>query len=164
MRIAALTASLAAALVLAACNEPDDRPYLSFAGGGFVFNYRIGQAFYGFVAQPKKPMPEGAMIEARFEIPGSEAPFVERRPTTAGMLRYTFRTPPLKGIVKDHKYRVELRVIASGSDEVLASYVNSYHTDVNQASLPDKPLVLGPGYTPNPEVDISKLPSDKSLE
>ena len=164
MRAIFFLLTLTMALALAGCNEKDDRPYLSFAGGGFIFNYRIGQAFYGFVAKPRRGIPDGAVIEARFEVPGSDQPFIERQPAKTGMLQYTFRTPALKGIVKDHKYKVELRVIEPGTAKVLASYDKSFYTDVDQRTMPDKALVLGPGYTPNPEVDISKLPSDKSLE
>jgi len=164
MRALSLLAVLTLALALAGCNESDTRPYLKFAGGGFIFNYRIGEAFYGFVAKPQKAIPEGAVLEARFEVPGSEQPFVQRQPAKSGMLRYSFRTPPLHGIVKNHKYQAELRVLAPGDGKVLASYTQSYYTNVDQRTLPDKPLVLGPGYTPNPAVDISRLPSDKSLE
>ena len=164
MRAFSLLTALTLALALAGCNEGDTQPYLKFAGGGFIFNYRIGEAFYGFVAKPQRAIPDGAMLEARFEVPGSDQPFVQRQPARNGMLRYSFRTPALRGIVKDHKYAAELRVLAPGDDRVLASYTQSYYTDVDQRSLPDKPLVLGPGYTPNPEVDISRLPSDKSLE
>jgi hypothetical protein len=160
MRIINLVLSLVLGLALAACNETDDRPYLVFAGGGFVFNYRIGQAFYGFVAKPKKAMPEDAMIEARFEVPGSDKPFIAQRAAQSGMLVYVFKTPPLTGIVKNHKYKVELRVIEAGTSKVLASYANSYFTHVDQKTLPDEPLVLGPGYAPNPEVDLSTLPAD----
>jgi len=164
MRAISLLALLAFALALAGCNESDTRPYLKFAGGGFMFNYRVGRAFYGFVAKPLKTMPDGAVLEARFEVPGSDQPYVQRRPAQNGMLQYSFRTPPLHGIVKNHKYQAELRVLTSADGKVLASYTHSFYTNVDQRTLPDKPLVLGPGYTPNPEVDISKLPSDKSLE
>ena len=34
----------------------------------------------------------------------------------------------------------------------LARYERSFHTDVDQASLPSKPLVVGPGYEPNPDL------------
>jgi hypothetical protein len=160
MRIIALVLSLALGAALAACEDSADKPYLVFAGGGFVFNYHLGQAYYGFVAKPGKALPEGATIEARFEVPGSDQPFVMQQPARDGMLRYAFRTPPLKGIIKDHQYQVELRVIEAGSDKILASYSHSYYTDVDQKTLPDKPLVLGPNYAPNPEVDLSKLPAN----
>ncbi len=59
------------ALLLAACGEDANAPYLSFAGGGFIFNYRNAEAFYGFVAKPLRTLPEGGVIEAQFEVPGS---------------------------------------------------------------------------------------------
>ena len=158
MRVIGLVLSLTLGLALAACDD-STRPYLSFAGGGFVFNYRIGQAYYGFIAKPGKALPAGAMIEARFEVPGSDKPFIAQLPAQTGMLHYAFKTPPLTGILRNHRYKVELRVIEAGTAKVLASYANSYFTDVDQKTLPDKPLVLGPGYTPNPEVDLSKQPA-----
>ncbi len=60
---------LAAALFLTACGEDPNAPYLNFAGGGFVFNYRNAEAFYGFVAKPVRTLPEGGSIEAQFEVP-----------------------------------------------------------------------------------------------
>lgn len=164
MRALSLLTVIALALTVAGCNESDTKPYLKFAGGGFIFNYRVGQAFYGFVAKPLKAIPKGAVLEARFEVPGSDRPYIQRQPAQDGMLRYSFRTPPLHGIVKNHKYRAELRILAPDGGKVLAGYTQTYYTNVDQRSLPDKPLVLGPGYTPNPDVDISRLPSDKSLE
>ena len=127
MRIIATFLAFAFALALSACNEPDDSAYLAFAGGGFIFNYRIGQAYYGFVAKPKKTIPQGAVIQARFEVPGSDEPFIQRQPGAKnGMLQYAFKTPPLKGIVKDHKYKAELRVIDPGTSKVLATYDHSF--------------------------------------
>ncbi|MBI3673159.1 MAG: hypothetical protein HY245_07045, partial [Rhizobiales bacterium] len=49
--------ALAPALVLTACGDDSTTPYLEFAGGGFVFNYRSANHFYGFVARQKKPVP-----------------------------------------------------------------------------------------------------------
>jgi hypothetical protein len=160
MRLASAVILLALTLALASCEGEDDRPYLAFAGGGFIFNYRIGEAFYGFVARPERALPADAVIEARFEVPGAEEPFVTSQPARTGMLRYSFKTPPLRGIVRGHRYRVELRVIEEGTGKVLATYENSYYTDVDQKTLPDKPLVLGPGYRRNPAVDLNLLPAE----
>ena len=68
--------ALALAITLSACGEDASSPYLDFAGGGFIFNYRNAEAFYGFVAKPLRRLPEGAVIEARFDMPGNAAPFV----------------------------------------------------------------------------------------
>lgn len=152
-----LLAILLMALVgLAACGDDEGKPYLAFAGGGFVFNYRIGEAFYGFVAKPERALPEGALIEARFENPAGGDPIVVSHPARSGQLTYSFQTPPLKGIVADRDYRVELSLLDPASGKVYAAYAKTFRTGVSQADLPDKPLVLGPAYTPNPEADLPR--------
>lgn len=142
---------LMALLFLAGCEDEQAKPYLEFQGGGFVFNYRNAEAFYGFVAKPNRPMPEGAVIEVSFEVPGFPDKYVIREPARPGQLQYMFRTPPLHGIEKDHDYQAMMRVLNQGGAE-LAQYKKAFRSDVDQASLPDKPLVIGPGYTPNPEL------------
>lgn len=145
---------LLAALSLAGCGEDASKPYLVFAGGGFVYNYRIGEAFYGFVARPERTLPEGAVIEARFENPSGGDRIVVAQPAKAGQLQYSFKTPPLKGIRDGHDYQVELRVLNPETGGTYATYSKTFRTDVDQSTLPDKPLVLGPTYTPNPEATI----------
>ena len=63
-------------LALMGCKEDPNAPYLEFAGGGFIFNYRNAEAFYGFVAKPLRSLPEGSVIEAQFEVPNSATPYV----------------------------------------------------------------------------------------
>jgi len=139
------------AIALAACGEDTSAPYLEFAGGGFIFNYRNAQAFYGFVAKPVRRLPEDATIEARFDMPGGAEPYVTTAKVVPGQLQYSFKTPFLQGIEKDHEYKAMMRLIDPAGKE-LARYERSFHTDVDQATLPPKPLVVGPGYEPNPEL------------
>lgn len=149
MRVMALIAFVAIALM--GCKEDPSAPYLEFAGGGFIFNYRTAEAFYGFVAKPLRSLPEGSVIQVEFEVPGSAAPFVITEKVVPGMLQFSFRTPELSGIEKGHPYKAVMRLLAEPSGKELARYEKSFHTDVEQASLPSKPLVVGPGYTPNPD-------------
>ena len=142
---------LAGLLVLAGCGEDVTKPYLEFAGGGFVFNYRNAEAFYGFVAKPVRPLPEDAVIEAAFEVPGKTAPLVLTQRARSGQMQYTFQSPPLTGIVKDHPYKVVLRVL-DGAGKELARYEHGFKSDIDQAAMPGKPLVVGPGYEPNPDL------------
>jgi hypothetical protein len=155
MRSPALALLFAAALGLSACGEDTSKPYLVFAGGGFVFNYRLGEAFYGFVATPARALPEGSLIEARFEDPAGGGQIVVSHPARAGQLRYSFQTPPLTGIRAGRDYKVELRLIDPGNGKVYAAYSNAYRTNVDQSDLPTKPLVVGPAYTPNPKYDAN---------
>lgn len=139
-------------IFLAACEDERTKPFLVFQGGGFVFNYRNAEAFYGFVAKPERVMPEGAVIEVSFEVPGFPETYVVKEPAKPGQLQYMFRTPPLHGVKKDHDYQAVMRVLDGKSGAELARYSKTFRSDVDQASLPDKPLVIGPGYTPNPEL------------
>jgi len=135
---------------VAGCKEDQNAPYLEFAGGGFIFNYRNAEAFYGFVAKPVRSLPDGAVIEAQFELPNSSVPYVVSQDVKPGMLQLSFRTPDLKGVEKGHPYKAVMRLLASPMGPEIARYERTFHTDVEQASLPDKPLVIGPGYQTNP--------------
>ena len=141
---------LVVVLALMGCKEDTNAPYLEFAGGGFIFNYRNAEAFYGFVARPLRSLPDGSVIEAQFDIPNSSTPYVVTENVKPGMLQFSFRTPDLKGVEKGHPYKAVMRLLASPSGPELARYERSFHTDVEQASLPEKPLVIGPGYQTNP--------------
>jgi hypothetical protein len=144
------------ALLLAACGEDQNAPYLSFAGGGFIFNYRTAEAFYGFVAKPMRTLPEGGVIEAQFEVPGTQEPAVTREKVVSGKVQYTFQSPNLTGIQAKHDYRAVMRLIDAQGKEV-ARYEQNFRTDVDQANLPNQPLVVGPGYQKNPELKPGTL-------
>lgn len=137
--------------MLAACDsgDSDDSPYLEFAGGGFVFNYRLATADYGFVARVLRTLPEGGVVEAEFEDPGGGGAIVLRQDVRAGRRSYVFRTPDLHGVRADHDYQVVLRVVDAAGTE-LGVYRRSYRSSADQSILPERPPVVGPGYQPNP--------------
>jgi hypothetical protein len=140
-------AALLLALLLAGCGEDAKAPYMEIAGGGFVFNYRIADAYYGFIARPKRALPEGGTLEALFELPSGGPPLSVRQPVRDGQIQYAFKTISLRHVRKDHPYKALLRVLDSGGKE-LARYERSFTSDVDQDTLPQKPLVTGPGYQP----------------
>ncbi|MFT3988509.1 hypothetical protein [Aestuariivirga sp.] len=137
--------ALLACLALAACGDDSKTPYLEFIGGGFIFNYRTADHYYGFVARRKKPLPEGAVLEASFEVPGGPNQ-VLRETSSEGKLQYTFQTGDLRGIEKGHPYKAVLRVLDGTSGAELARYEKTFTTEVDETSLPEGPLVVGPGY------------------
>lgn len=147
MLLVALTATLSG------CADDPDRPYLEFAGGGFIYNYRLATADYGFVVRRVKKIPDGSIIEAELEDPAGGPPIILRQTTEWTRLSYKFETPPVKGIEAGRDYRVEVRLIDPGSRAVFARYSKSFHADVDQSILPDRPPVVGPGYQPNPAPD-----------
>ena len=74
--LVAATALLAVLLGIgwAMREDPAAKPYLAFAGGGFIFNYRVSDVFYGFNVHVTKPLASGSIIEAEFEDPAGGRP------------------------------------------------------------------------------------------
>ncbi len=107
--------ALAFLSLLGACSEDPDAPYFAFGGGGFVYNYRIGEVYYGFVAQPRRKLPADAELVARFENPAGGPEIEVREPVEPGKTQYMFRTPPVKGVLKDRPYAVSLTLREKGS-------------------------------------------------
>ena len=93
-------------------------------------------------------LPLGAVHVANLD---DVEPFVTKENVVPGQLQYSFKTPFLTGIEKGHEYKAVMRLLDPAGKE-LARYERTFHTDVDQASLPSKPLVVGPGYAPNPEL------------
>ncbi len=137
---------LALSVVVSGCGEDSNAPYFEFAGGGFIFNYRNAEHYYGFVVRPKRSLPADAILEAHLEMPGGRPPLVLTEPVTPGRLQYMFRTGNLRGIVKDHPYRAVLKLIDGKTGAELGRVEKTFATEVDQSSLPQDPLVIGPGY------------------
>jgi hypothetical protein len=101
-------------------------------------------------------LPRDSLLIAEFEDPAGGPPISLREPAVEGRLRYSFRSPPLKGIKKDVPYMVAVTLRESEGGKVLARVERAYKSQVDQSIMPKKPLVLGPGYQINPENDITK--------
>jgi hypothetical protein len=138
-------------LVLSACKEEAPTPFLKIVGGSFLFNYRYSQMSYGFVARQLKPLPEGSVLEASFDLPDTERKFVVTKPVRAGQLQYSFETEALRGVRKNTPYKVQLRLLEADTGKELALVEQVFKSDVDQATLPTKAPVVGPGYQANPE-------------
>ncbi len=134
---------------LAACSEDvGPKDYLKIAGGGFVFNYRYSQAYYVFVAQQKLPLPEGSVLEASFDVPGSTIRFVTVQNSMAGKLNYKFQSEVLHAIVKNQPYKVTLRLLDKTKKIELDLDEAIYKSDVDQSELPSEPPVEGVDFKP----------------
>jgi hypothetical protein len=138
-------------LVLSACKEEAPTPFLKIVGGSFLFNYRYSKMSYGFVARQLKPLPEGSVLEASFDLPDTERKFVVTKPVRAGQLQYSFETEALRGVRKNTPYKVQLRLLEADTGKELALVEQVFKSDVDQATLPTKAPVVGPGYQANPE-------------
>ena len=134
---------------VAACSN-ENGPYLEVGGGGFIFNYRLATAYAGMVVGPLRLLPENSTIEVTFENPAGGAQFVLTQQTAPETKRYTFTIEPLTGIKANVDYLATVRLLDAGGRE-LQRIEKKYRSEVDQAILPEKPLTIGPGYTPNPE-------------
>ena len=138
-------------LFLSACKEEAPTPFLKIVGGSFLFNYRYSKMSYGFVARQLKPLPEGSVLEASFDLPDTDRKFVISKPVKAGQLQYSFETEALRGVRKNTPYKVRLKLLEAGTGKELAMVEQVFKSDVDQATLPTKAPVVGPGYQTNPE-------------
>ena len=147
--------ALVAALVaigLATRQDIASKPYLKIAGSGFIFNYRVADAFYGFTAVVQKPVKAYSTIVARFEDPAGGPPIEVSETVTPRTAQYGLRTPPLKGIEKDRPYRVDVRLLQNGDEAVLYDGSFTVASQMSDAVMPPEPLTIGPGYTQNPHL------------
>ena len=146
-------ATILVALSLAGCEPAADQPWVAFEGGGFVFNYRVAEAYYGFNLRPMRRIPDGTLIEVQFENPAGGPPLEESFRTAGAQLRYSFRSPGLHGIIAGRPYRVTVR-LSDGGGAVLGTYERDFVSSLDQSALPGEPPVLGPGFEINPQSDL----------
>ena len=152
---ARLGSVLLLAAMLAACTGSGD--YLSTAGGGFIFNYRIAEATYGIALKPMRDLPPDGVIEATFENPSGGAPFVMRKDGPFNPTRIAFTTPPLEGVEKGRPYKVSV-VLKDAAGATLQTIDKSYVSDIDQSVLPSRPLAIGPGYQRNLDASETAYP------
>lgn len=131
--------------------DPAEKPYLQVLGGGFIFNYRVSDVYYGFTAAIMRPLPTGSIVEAAFEDPAGGPPHIVRqRIGGAEMARLSLRSPPLRGVEAGKAYTVALRVLDREGEHLLWSRDLAFKSGLSDTVVPDKPLTIGPGYTRNP--------------
>lgn len=136
--------------LLCSCDGETEKPYLKISGGGFIFNYRIGEGFYGFVLKPGKSLPDDTEIVAEFENPSGGLPFTIRQIVRPELIQYMFRTPAVTGVVKNQPYQVKVTLLNKSTGKQLAEITKTFRSNIDQSDLPDKALTVGPGYHPNP--------------
>jgi hypothetical protein len=133
--------------------DPQTKPYLKILGGGFMFNYRVADVYYGFTALVVRPLPTGSIIEASFEDPAGGSDHVVRLRVGTQTERYSLRTPPVRGVEAGRPYRVAIRVMDREEREVHWRHELVYTSQISDAIVPEKPLTTGPGYARNPDSD-----------
>jgi hypothetical protein len=149
------TAWIAAALAVAAlagCRESGgEGRHFEVDGKLFVFNYRVATATYLVNLKPLRPVGQGETAVATFENPAGGEAIVVRKPIWPNTDKTTIESPPLRCVVKDRPYKVSIAI--EGPDGALLQTIDTTMTSSeDQSLLPDRPLVVGPLYTPNPEL------------
>jgi hypothetical protein len=140
-------------MMVAGCGGPDAPPdYVKIIGGGLTFNSRYSEATMVVVAKQVTPLPEGSRLEARFEHPGRMEREIESAPARPGKLTYKFQSEPLTGITNGMVLHVSLHVFDASGKE-LDNAETQFTSDVDQSTLPSKPLVRPdvPNYVPQLE-------------
>lgn len=150
MKGSALAAGFAI-LLLACCQRETEGKLVELSGRLFVFNYRVATATYLVTLKKLRPLPEGSIVAAEFENPKGGNALTAREKIFSIDEKIVIQSPHQQCVRKDHPYTVKIHIL-SASGEVLQEIETSITSDVDQSVLPARPLVIGPGYTPNPEV------------
>lgn len=138
-------------LIVSGCRDTGkDGEYFVLDGKLFVFNYRVATATYLVNIKPVRPVGEGQVAVATFENPAGGEAIVVREKIWPRMDKTTINSPPVQCIVKDRPYAVSIR-IEDAAGVMLQQIDTTMTSTQDQSLLPDKPLVVGPFYTPNPE-------------
>lgn len=140
-------------LALAGCRESGgEGEHFELSGRLFVFNYRVATVQYLVTLKPLKPVGEGEVAITTFENPAGGAAIVVRQKIWPLNDKVTINSPPLECVVKDRPYKVSIR-IENAKGELMQALETTMVSSQDQSVLPDKPLVVGPFYDPNPELE-----------
>lgn len=147
-----LVALLFAAALAGGCRDSGkDGEQFVLDGKLVVFNYRVATATYLVNLKAVGAVGEGEAAVVSFENPAGGEPIVVREKIWPNARKTTIHSPPLSCIVKDRPYKVAIR-IENVAGELLQQIETTITSSQDQSLLPDKPLVTGPFYDPNPEV------------
>lgn len=148
-----LALALIGMLGVSACRDSGgEDEYFALGGKIFVFNYRIATATYLVNLVPLQPVEDGQTAVASFEDPAGGEPIVVRKKIWPNTAKTVIESPPLRCVVKERPYKVSIRIEGPGG-AVRQTIETEMASAEDQSILPDRPLVVGPFYTPNPELE-----------
>jgi hypothetical protein len=137
-------------LALAACQRQAEN-LVEVSGHIFVFNYRVASATYLVTLRKTAPIPENTVAVAEFEDPAGGESIVVTEKIFPAWDKITLQSPSVRCVRKDMPYAVKIRLL-SATGETLQELQTQLVSDVDQSVMPEKPLVVGSGYAPNPDV------------
>jgi hypothetical protein len=142
----------AALLAIAGCRDSGgEGEFFAIVGKLFVFNYRVATATYLVTLKPVRPVRDGDVAVATFEDPAGGEAIVVRQKIWPKLEKTTIESPPLRCVRKGRPYAVTIRIedaAGAARQTIKITMASSEDQDI----LPDRPLVVGPVYTPNPEL------------
>lgn len=153
VRVAIALSAIAAALIAYGWitrENPADKPYLVVTGGGFIFNYRVAEAFYGFSVTVQKPLEVGSIIVAQFEDPSGGESMVEQVRVNARTVNYSLRSPGVRGVKAAVPYEVVISLYDYSGKTLIERQIRHFKSSMDSAIVPEEPLTIGPGYHRNP--------------
>ena len=124
---------------------------IAVTGGGFLYNYRIGEIRYGVSIQVVHPVPIGTRVEVAFEDPAGGPPILVTRSLGTDSNRVPVESPPVRGLEQGNGYQVTVRLRDRDTDAVMETHERTFKVTVDPDLVPDRPLTVGPGYRRNPE-------------
>jgi hypothetical protein len=139
------------ACALTGCREQVGDDYVRLTGKIFVFNYRIAEASYLVTFVKLKPTPEGALVKAVFDNPAGGAKIQIEKKIWINNDRIVLESAALRCVKKGMPYQFNVHILGPDG-AVLQNIVGSIVSTLDQDVLPDRPLVVGPAYTANPEL------------
>jgi hypothetical protein len=160
-----VAAALASAAILGACRDTGKDTLFEISGRLVVFNYREATLTYLVTLKPLKSIGEGQIAVTTMDNPAGGDPLVFSRKLFPSQAKVTIESPPLECVVKDKPYKVAIRI--EGADGGLLQQIDTTMvSSQDQDMLPDRKLVVGPGYDPNPELaghPDGKLPGGRGV-
>lgn len=151
-KLAAWLGLAVAAASVSSCRESGDSgEYFAVSGKIFVFNYRLAIATSVVTLKPLQPMDGTQTVVGSFEDPQGGASIVVRQKVWPKLDKVTLETPPLLCVRKGKPYAVTIRV-EDAAGAVAQTIQTTITSSEDQSILPDAALVVGPVYTPNPQL------------
>lgn len=137
---------------IAACTDEARTSYLDLQGRVFIFNPRIATATYVVTLALRKEPPAGSKVVATFDNPAGGDPLRMEQPVRAGQKQVALESEPLQCVKKGRTYKFSVALLDSSGKE-LQTVNSSITSTLDQSILPPVPLVVGPGYDPNPALE-----------
>ncbi|MGL4489285.1 MAG: hypothetical protein ACRCU5_07565 [Rhizobiaceae bacterium] len=142
---------LAVLVFASGCREQAGDEYVTLTGRIFIFNYRIAQANYVVTLAKLKPTPEGARVVGRFDDPAGGDRLVIEKKIWTNNDKIVLESEALRCVVKDKPYHFDVEI--RGPDNALLQTLSgTIVSTLDQDVLPDRPMLVGPAYTRNPDL------------